>query len=83
MSYTALDKFVIFDLGLVRPFHRFFTGWVVTSALVWTIQPVGMFENQIPRPWNVLASEKDVTAPTRVPWYLPGLAVGTALALFI
>lgn len=83
MSFAALDKLVIYDLGLVKPFHRFAAGWLLGSAIIWTVQPVGMFENQVPRSWTVLATNSEVVPPTKVPWFLPGVAAGLALAMFI
>lgn len=82
-AYTALDNFVIFNLGLVTPVHRFVAGWLATTGVIWTVQPKSMFTDGIPRSWNITSSGSEVVEPTSIPWYLPGVVSGAALGLFI
>jgi len=83
MSLAGVSDFVIITLGLVKPWQRFTAGWLATSTAVWLLQPNSMFQQGIPRSWKPLAGDKEIVAPTSVPWYAPGVIPGLALAMFI
>lgn len=82
-AYAAASDFVIVSLGLVKPWQRFVAGWLVTSGSLWWFQPNSMFEQGIPRNFALLAGDKEIVQPTKVPWWLPGTVPGLAMAMFI
>lgn len=70
-------------LNLFTPASRFVFGFAVASALSWTLQPKGQFENGSPRPFAAWSTTAGGVTPTKAPWFATSALVGGALALFI
>lgn len=74
-------ELLFYNLGLDTPFARFVAGFMVSEGLVMAAKPPFAFDEQgEPRGWSLLNGGDN---GTMIPWWLPGLVVGSALATLI
>jgi hypothetical protein len=73
---------VFYFLGLTTPTKRFMAGFALAEALIFLGKPSWSFTSDGKlRPWSVLNTKSKVG--TQVPWWLPGLILGSSLSIFI
>jgi len=77
------DGFLIGTMKLGQPYQRFAFGWIVTTAGVWYLQPQMMFEHGNARPFSLFSDESTGIAPTKFPWWTPGLVTGALFSTFV
>lgn len=74
-------EFTMYILGLNTPVSRFLAGFSATSSILWALKPQFAFDRKgAPLSWDPSGSDRKCT---RIPWFVPGLLTGTAMALFL
>lgn len=77
----SIKEIPFYYLGLSSPMSRLLFGIVVSSGLIYAIKPSFAFRYDDPRPFIPFSNVK--SGGTWVPWWVPGIVVGTVLALYI
>lgn len=80
-SFQKLENGFL-KVGLDSPDKRFVFFNFVGGLGTWAVRPESMFDRDgTPRPWIV--SSPGLKNATTIPWWMPGLALGTMGALFV
>jgi len=67
-------------MGITSPFSRFMLGFSLAETTLFILKPSFCYTAAgIPKGFSLWGRDKDKTA---VPWYLPGIVIGSSLALF-
>jgi len=80
MVLGSLDDFYIGTLKLVQPWQRFAGSFLMSSAVIWVMQPSSMFENGSPKSFSLISDNPTSTA---LPWWVPGTILGALSSVFI
>jgi hypothetical protein len=80
IELSTLEQFMVF-LGLESPSLRFLGGVTLTTGVILALKPSISFDaSGNARAWSVTSSSSNSTL---VPWWLPGVMVGGALATLL
>lgn len=72
---------IVYRFGLTTPTMRFIAGFTVTESLILYLKPSYAFEsNGDAREWMFTSHSPSAAL---IPWWFPGLVVGSVLGLFI
>jgi len=81
-AYVERMEQFLAQVGLRSPDRRFIAGNVAVDLAIWAIRPQSMFlDDGSPKSWSVTSSD-DVTSSAIV-WWMPGLAVGLFMGLYL